>query len=62
MRLLDRIGVPLDDAAPRLAVSTPCGLAGLTPAGATAAVKTTAAVARILAREAGVGQPAEEER
>lgn len=62
LRLLDRIGVALDATAPRLAVSTPCGLAGLTPAGATAAVKQSAQVARILAREAGTSGHLDEER
>ncbi len=51
MAILDRLGIPLDSCAPRLAVSTPCGLAGASPDGARATTIRTAEVAAILARE-----------
>lgn len=49
--LLDRLGIPLDDAAPRLAVSTPCGVAGASPDGARAVTQRVAHVVGILHRE-----------
>lgn len=50
--LLNRTGVPLDACAPRLAVSTACGLAGASPDGARAITARAAAVAAILRKEA----------
>lgn len=51
--LLDRLGIPLDGAAPRIAVSTPCGVAGASPDGARAVTQRVAEVVRILTREVG---------
>lgn len=51
MALLDRLGIPLDSCASRLAVSTPCGLAGASPAGAAKVTIRAAEVAALLAKE-----------
>ncbi|MCB9413611.1 MAG: methionine synthase [Actinobacteria bacterium] len=51
MALLDRLGIPLDSCAARLAVSTPCGLAGASPVGARATTIRAAEVSAVLARE-----------
>lgn len=50
--LLNRTGVPLDACAPRLAVSTACGLAGASPDGARSITARAAAVAATLQKEA----------
>jgi hypothetical protein len=49
--LLDRLGIPLDVAAGRLAVSTPCGVAGASPGGARAVTQRVSEVVRIVTRE-----------
>jgi methionine synthase II (cobalamin-independent) len=53
MALLDRLGIPLDACAKRLAVTTPCGLAGASPAGAQKVTIRAAEVAALLAKEVG---------
>ena len=67
LRLLDRIGVPLDTVADRIVVTPSCGLAGATPAQALAVMKAAAEVAKILAKESGAAPqsdavPEEEQR
>lgn len=49
--LLHRLGVPLDACADRLAVSTPCGLAGATPDGARAVMQSVAATSAVIRKE-----------
>lgn len=51
MALTDRLGIPLDDVLPAIAISTSCGLAGLSPAGAGAAVRALAAISATLRKE-----------
>lgn len=51
MALTERLGIPLDAALPRMAVSTPCGLAGISPAGARSTVRGLAQVSAILRKE-----------
>lgn len=49
--LLHRLGVPLDACADRLAVSTPCGLAGASPDGAREVMRAVAATAAVIRKE-----------
>lgn len=53
LRLLDRIGVPLDSVADRIVITPSCGLAGATGPQALAVMKAAAAVAKIVAKESG---------
>lgn len=53
LRLLDRIGVPLDAVADRIVITPSCGLAGATPPQALAVMKAAAQVAKIIAKESG---------
>lgn len=49
--LMHRLGIPLDRVAPRLALSTPCGLAGASPEGARRATLRVAEAVGIVRRE-----------
>ena len=51
LALLDRLGIALPTVLPRLAVSHPCGLAGVSPDAARAAVRALAEVAATIQRE-----------
>ena len=49
--LLHRLGVPLDSCAHRLAVSTPCGLAGASPQGARRVMRAVAGTSAVIRKE-----------
>ena len=53
LTLLDQLGVPLDAVADTIVVSPACGLAGSSELEALSTMKTTAAVAAIIAKESG---------
>lgn len=51
MDLCHRMGLPLDSVAPRVALSTPCGIAGASPAGSRDITRRVSEVAAILRQE-----------